>query len=213
MVLSWRIQNFLAQNLPLAYHLVFSSRQVHSPEYWDRRLEESWDDPSRNWPEKNRLIESLTSPADRILDVGCGNGSVLRYLRGRGYAGLCGLEHSAYACRRLAGEGITMVNGSMFDIPPDAEKFDVVIVSQVLEHVIRRERFMREIKAVLRSEGRVLVFVPDNCLNPLEEPEHVAVYTRRTLARFLGRHFAEVDVRPMSERDAPILFGRAQMRQ
>jgi cyclopropane fatty-acyl-phospholipid synthase-like methyltransferase len=194
----------------MAYHLAFTPRRVHSAAYWDRRLEESWDAPSRDWPERNRLIERLTGPDQHILDIGCGNGGLLRYLKSRGYTQLRGLEHSAYACRRLAEAGIAMTLGSLHDISPVGEQFDVVIASQVLEHVIRRNRFMRQIKAALRAEGRVLVFVPDNCLNPLEEPEHVAVYTKASLARFLNRHFDKVEVSAIVERDAPNLF--AQMR-
>ncbi|MGB8843325.1 MAG: methyltransferase domain-containing protein [Aliidongia sp.] len=196
--------------MPLTYHLAFSRREVHSAAYWDQRLAESWDSPSRHWPEKNRLIESLTSPDQRILDIGCGNGGILRHLQNRGYTGLVGLEHSAYACRRLAGEGINMIQGSLHDLPETEAPFDVVIASQVLEHIIRRDRFIREIKKVLRPEGCVLVFVPNNCLNPLDEPEHVAVYSKPTLTRFLARHFGEVEVTETMERDAPILFARSR---
>ena len=194
--------------MPLAYHLAFTSRKVHSAAYWDQRLEESWDSPSRHWPGKNRLIESLTAKHQRILDIGCGNGGILRHLQSCGYTRLYGLEHSAYACQRLTDEGITMIHGSLQNIPRTSERFDVVIASQVLEHIIPRDRFIRELKAVLHPDGRVLVFVPDNCLNPLDEPEHVAVYTRATLGRFLSRHFAEVEVKSIVERDAPILFAQ-----
>jgi 2-polyprenyl-3-methyl-5-hydroxy-6-metoxy-1,4-benzoquinol methylase len=205
-IIPWRVRNFFAQTMPLAYHLIFTGRDVHSAAYWDRRLEESWDSPSRNWPAKNRLIESLTSPDQRILDIGCGNGGILRHLKNCGYTGLVGLEHSAYACGRLAGEGITMIEGSLHDLPETGAPFDVVIASEVLEHIIRRDRFIGEIKKVLHPDGCVLVFVPNNCLNPLDEPEHVAVYSKTTLARFLARHFAAVEVTETMERDAPILF-------
>lgn len=211
----WRVRNFLAQNFPLAYHLAVAPRRVHSADYWDERLAASWDSPVRNRPGKNRLVESLTSPDDRILDVGCGNGGLLRHLKERGYGKLHGLEHSAYACRRLSAEGLAMTNGSLLDMASQntatgGEPFEVVIASQVLEHVIRRDRFLREIKAVLGPAGRVLLFVPNNRLNPLSEPEHVAVYTAKTLTRFLRRHFTEVAVSPIDDEGAPVLFAQAQ---
>lgn len=209
-IIPWRIRNFLAQNCPLAYHLVNAPRRINSPDYWDRRLAATWDSPVRNRPHKNRLIEFLTTPGERILDVGCGNGDLLRYLRSRGYQKLTGLEHSAYACRRLIAGGIDMINGSLLDIPGDNEPYDVVIASQVLEHVIWRDRFMREIKANLRPGGRLMVFVPDNCLNPLSEPEHVAVYTRKSLTRFLHRHFAGVEAFQVDDQGAPVLFAQAR---
>lgn len=209
-IIPWRVRNFLAQNFPLAYHLAVAPGRVNSADYWDSRLAATWDNPVRNRPDKNRMIESLTSPEERILDIGCGNGGILRHLKSRGYDRLCGLEHSAYACQRLIAEGIAMINGSLLDIPADTEPFDVVIASQVLEHIIRRGRFMRELKTVLRPGGRVLVFVPDNRLNPLSEPEHVAVYTQKTLSRFLRRHFSGVEVFQIDDQGAPVLFAQAQ---
>lgn len=207
-ILPWRVRNFLAQNFPLAYHLATASRRVNSADYWDGRLEATWDGPVRNRPDKNRLVEFLTPSDGRILDIGCGNGSILRYLKSCGYTRLWGLEHSAYACQRLSADGIAMINGSLLDIPAGTEPFDVVIASQVLEHVIWRDRFMREAKDVLRPDGKMLVFVPDNCLNPLSEPEHVAVYTRKTLTRFLGRHFAGVQVFQINDQGASVLFAQ-----
>lgn len=209
-IVPWRVRNFFAQNFPLAYHLAVAPRRINSPDYWDDRLAATWDSPMRNRPDKNRLIELLTTPQERILDVGCGNGAILRHLKNRGYESLCGLEHSAYACRRLTSEGVAMINGSLHDIPVDDEPYDVVIASQVLEHIIRRDRFMHEIKAVLRPTGRVMVFVPDNCLNPLSEPEHVAVYTLKTLTRFLLRHFSGVEAFQVNDEGAPVLFAQAR---
>ena len=72
-------------------------------------------------------------------------------------------------------------------MPFPAATFDAAIVSEVLEHVIRRNRFLRELIRVVKPFGRILIFVPDNCLGPIDEPEHVTKYDARSLRRFLSK--------------------------
>ena len=209
----WRLKFFLSSNVPLLYHLaVNAGLRANSPEHWDARLAETWDDPVRHWPTKNALIASRTMPTDVILDVGCGDGHMLRTLRSAGYQHLHGLEISDYAVQRLRGEGIHMHKGKLPRIPLPDNTFDVVIASQVLEHVIRRRLFLKEIKRVLKPGGVACIFVPDNCLGPIDEKEHVICYNSGSLRAFLERFFSSVEIESMRDVNhaAPILYARLE---
>lgn len=208
-IVPWRVKNFVSEQFPLLYHLMVNfGTGGNTPAHWDGRLAETWHAKDRCWPTKNELIASLTTKRDRILDIGCGNGSILRYLSALGYTNLHGLEISGYAIERLRAEGIEMHFGKLPSIPlPDAS-FDIVIASQVLEHVIRRRRFLREIQRVLKPGGRALVFVPDNCLGPISEPEHVYKYSAASLSTLTRRYFRIEAMRTMQDinHPMPILF-------
>lgn len=199
-LIPWQVKNFLSERFPLLYHLVVNAGvNGNSQEHWDLRLAQTWNDAPMEWPTKNELIASLTKPSDVILDIGCGNGSILRYLRGLGYRQLQGLEISSYAIQRLRGEGIEMHYGALPWIPLPESSFDVVIASEVLEHVIRRRRFLSEMRRVLKPGGRALVFVPDDCLGPISEPEHVIKYNAQSLREFLQRYFSIIRVSSMRD--------------
>jgi len=207
----WRLKYFLSRHVPLLYHLAVNAGfRANSPEHWDARLAQTWDDAVRHWPTKNALIASLTKPTDVILDLGCGDGHILRTLRSAGYRHLHGLDISEYAIRRLRGEGIQMHRGRLPHIPLPDDTFDVVIASQVLEHVIRRGRFVKEIRRVLKPGGLACVFVPDNCLGPIDEKEHVICYNSGSLRSFLGRYFSSIEIESMRDanHESPILFAR-----
>ena len=212
-IIPWRLKALASARFPLAYHLLVNiGSRGNSRAHWDEALANTWH--QRTWPTKNRLIESLTSKEDVILDVACGNGSILRYLQSRGYQNLEGLEISEYAVNRLSTEGILMHRGMLPRLAiPDA-RYDMVIASQVLEHLIRRRTLVREIRRVLKPGGRAFVFVPDNCLGPIDEPEHVMVYTAESLKRFLSSYFLVLDVRAMKDEsyDMPILFAHVVKR-
>lgn len=184
----------------------------NSQAFWDDWLAKTWDEPRRMWPTKNALIASLTPKSDVVLDIACGSGGILRHLQRLGYSELHGLEHSPYAVKRLAQDGIKMHWGKLPAIALPDESVDTIIASQVLEHVIRRSRFVSEMRRVMRPGARALIFVPDNCLGPIDEPNHVIKYNRKTLRDFLGRYFDIVAIE--SFRDAnhnmPVLFAHVR---
>jgi len=213
-VVPWRVKKVLSVRFPLLYHLAVNlGTKGNSPEHWDAWLAKTWDGPGRNWPSLNDLVASLTQPADVILDVGCGTGSMLRSLKKRGYRNLHGMDTSAYAVTRLRAEGMNIHRGELPAIPLPALSYDVVIASFVLEHLLRRRLFLREVVRVLKPAGSAFIFVPDNCLSPLDEPEHVTVYTERSLRRFLERHVQVTSIARVRDIDNPIPILFAQLRK
>ena len=157
----WSVRNFISEHFPLFYHLAANvGVKSNSPEHWDARLAETWDAAIGHWPTKNERIASLTQPSEVIIDIGCGNGSILRYLKSHGYLHLHGLEVSDYAIKRLRGEDIEMDFGKPPSMPlPDAS-YDVVIASQVLDTSSVGAGFCRKIGRALlnRAAGHLFSF-------------------------------------------------------
>lgn len=202
-MIPWRIKAFFSEHFPLAYHLLVNLRtQQNSEEYWDYAFEVSWQAESRDWPTKNRLIKALTSPTDYILDVGCGTGTLLRYLKEHGYKNLEGLEISKRAVEVLGKNGITMHHTKLPNLPPLDRQYDVVIASQVLEHIIRRKKFLRGLQKILKPTGSLIIFVPNNCLGPIDEPSHVIKFTKETLLKELSLCFQSVYVECMKDENS-----------
>jgi SAM-dependent methyltransferase len=184
----WRLRAAISDRFPLLYHYAANLLRPRREErYWDDRLAETWH--RRTWPTKNALIAGRVQRDDAILDIACGNGSILRDLKSRGFTNLSGLELSRYAVDRLRAEGFTMFHGALPRLPVPDASFDVVIASQILEHVIRRNLFCSEITRVLRPAGQAFFFVPNDCLGPIDEPEHVIKYRRPTFEAFMRKHF------------------------
>ena len=90
-----------------------------------------------------------------------------------------------------------MHSGLLPQIPLPDSTFDVVIASQVLEHIVRRAKFLKEIRRVMKPEAKAFIFVPDDCLGPISEREHVVKFNARTLRKLLERYFSVVSLRSM----------------
>lgn len=97
-----------------------------------------------------------------ILDVGCAFGGLLNEFRKLGYKDLCGLEPSRTNCDyAMKNYGIKVFNGSLGDDVFGGKKFDLVILSGVLEHLMEIRPSIRLCRELLKDDGILGIIVPD----------------------------------------------------
>lgn len=116
---------------------------------------------------RRRIIASLVEEIcrqvkdrrPRILDVGCGTGANLLMLSEYGDAEGVDISEDALAfCRE---RGLNKVkHGAAEELPYEDCAFDLVTALDVVEHIDDDVASLREMRRVLRPDGRVLLFVP-----------------------------------------------------
>jgi len=99
---------------------------------------------------------------ERVLDIGCGYGAVAYSIATRSGAHVTGLDldpaNVAMARARFQHERLTFVEGEAPATLP-AGRCDVIVMSNVLEHIAERVAFLRQVQARL-SPSRWLIRVP-----------------------------------------------------
>ncbi|HSW47134.1 MAG TPA: class I SAM-dependent methyltransferase [Phycisphaerae bacterium] len=121
------------------------------------------------WIESRRLAAirrmAHAHPDDRILEVGCGGGHVLRMFS---HCDLTGIDVSgemlAKARRNLAGCRVNLLKGQMHELDLPAGGFDTIICTEVLEHVVDPEGILEQIGRLLRPGGVAVVTFPNDPL-------------------------------------------------
>lgn len=133
----------------------------------------------------------------RVVDVGCGAGPGLRFLAAHGAHAL-GLDHSRFAlatARELAPAAAVVLHDSSRDLPCAGGSADVLLLSELVEHLPDARPLLTDCRRVLRDTGCIVITTPNlwdmrRVTAPLvgkpwsgdTDPTHCNLYTPRRLA-------------------------------
>lgn len=141
---------------------------------------------------RSLMVQVPNMKGGRILDVGCGNGYFLKWLKEHGWE-TYGVEISQAACQVAQKHGLKVFNGELAEAKYPSNHFDVVAMNQVLEHVYSPRNYFREIKRILKPNGLLIACLPNfNCFESklfgpfwlaLEVPRHLFFFTPETLRK------------------------------
>jgi methionine biosynthesis protein MetW len=136
--------------------------------YWSKRLrsEKSYPIP-KNIPHFLKKYSAYGSilnqiPIDsEILDLGCGNGNVARVYLEKG--SVTGVDVSDIALKEAKKQGIItkIHNLNIFPYPFGTNSFNVVILTDVLEHCLNPVLTLKEVKRIVKPKGKIIITVPN----------------------------------------------------
>ncbi|WP_206744768.1 class I SAM-dependent methyltransferase, partial [Brachyspira hyodysenteriae] len=112
----------------------------------------------------NEILNSLEKHINKnsyILEEGCGSGDLLYNFYINGYSNLYGIDASnAFnAIKNIS--NINFISGSIFNrIIEYKSKFDMIIISHVLEHLLDIDEIIKNIKYMLNDSGYLYISVP-----------------------------------------------------
>jgi len=103
------------------------------------------------------------SKGDRLLDVGCGVGTISLELQERGFE-VYGIDFSSVAIEKAREKGINAIpcDADAEGIPFEDSHFDVVWAGDIVEHVFDPIFLLEEISRVLKPTGKVLISTPND---------------------------------------------------
>lgn len=106
-----------------------------------------------------RSIQRQEFSGLRILEIGCGNGYLLKRLRDAG-AEVLGIEPGEHGQNGGDTWNVPIIHGC-FPNKAVQDQFDLIISFAVLEHVENPQSFLSLIKSNLKPSGKVIIGVPD----------------------------------------------------
>ena len=107
-----------------------------------------------------KIISSLIEKNSKILDVGCGNGELMKYILENISKNIRGLEISKKNIQSCIEKGLTVIEGNAeVDLGQFPDKsFNHVILSQTLQAFLNPEKVLNEL---LRVGRKAIVTIPN----------------------------------------------------
>ena len=152
-------------------------------------------------------VRFLTArPGGRLLDVGCGSGDWIMFMRGLGWQ-VSGNDFDAIAVKTARSRGLEVECASLEQQNHPAGTFDAVTLSHVIEHVPDPVQTLAECRRILKPGGRLVLFTPNASSlshrvfkqdwRGLEPPRHLHVFSTESMRPLLEHAgFQNISVRP-----------------
>lgn len=173
---------------------------LNTPEFWDEQFKQEWEIFANNQEGFQRwngyrfeLIGRLLKNGQRVLDVGCGIGHQARYVKARFPLSLVmDCDFSPYAVSKTEEMGIPAFISDCYSFAKEASDLDVVLATEIIEHVRYPKRMLKEIKASLKEGGLCIVTTPIKGNQPLGD-DHVKEFSIEELMDLMKKFFKDVE--------------------
>jgi len=151
-------------------------------------------------------IQLLNNSKENFLEIGCGNGFMLQEALRLGFKNVKGIEPSKDAISFADSKIKNFIQNRIFDENQiENEKYDLVFIAMVIEHVVDANKFLASIYKVLKPGGIVICVCHNERhflakilkeKHPIINDEHVAVFNKEALNLIFKKNkFVDVKIR------------------
>lgn len=113
---------------------------------------------------KTKLVKMLPTLQGRFLEIGCGEGATLEYLKSAGASFVAGVDINEEAIAVAATRGLDLSLAADVEkngLPFKECEFDALIMADVLEHLVEPWETLRRLSGYLKNDGYVLISIPN----------------------------------------------------
>lgn len=147
------------------------------------------------------IIKKISNKTGRLFDVGAATGFFMLMAKEAGFD-VSGIEISDYAAELGRSKGLDLKTGVLEDMSSVSDKYDVVTMLDVLEHMPKPEDGLNIVNKILKTGGLVVINTPDSGSlwakiisknwHLLVPPEHIHLFNKESVRKILERQGFEV---------------------
>lgn len=148
------------------------------------------------------IIKRIPKNAELILDVGCGNGWAAKYFLGKGTKVISmdiSIKNPTKVLKENPHENHAAVVADAYHLPFKKNVFDVIIASEIMEHVYDPKLFIIKLIEALKPGGKLIITTPYNenieyflcvhCNKPTPKNAHLHSFDEKNIINFIPEEF------------------------
>ena len=179
-------------------------KELYSGKYWEEReaeksIKSNFTDIDsqgkyRNWLSQYLYCKPFFSSKKRILEIGVGGGQASVWFENEGFE-IIGIEPDKRNVDLINKKlKIGKILHSFIEDNNLDEKFDIIWMSHVLEHLVRPDIFLEKISNNLKEDGIFFIEVPSNEHAPTLQSSifknpHVYHFSKRSLIKLVEKNY------------------------
>ena len=159
----------------------------------------------KNCLQRLTIMASLVDSKQKILDLGCGTGDLIKLLKIKNSL-VEGVEISRKAAKIGQRRGYKITIADLHKkFPYKNNSFDTITAGEIIEHIYDTDFFLEEIKRILKKNGTLIITTPNLAtlgrrlmllfgINPHIETNlensagHIRYFTKKSLEELLNKH-------------------------
>lgn len=153
----------MINKIKILFKEVFSRKYINLDKmdydnYWITKGDKS------RFPEKLKIISDLIENNSTVLDIGCGNGDTLAYIKSQKNIKAFGIDISETTINFAKSKGINAWKDDITNSNFSIDKYDYIIISEVIEHLSQPEILLSKIKNKFNKS--ILITIPNTGFLP-----------------------------------------------
>ncbi|OYW74478.1 MAG: hypothetical protein B7Z37_17575 [Verrucomicrobia bacterium 12-59-8] len=160
--------------------------------------------------DRKNLFIKLVGSGKKVLEVGCRAGNLTQFIvQGNDVVGVDIDREALKLCNERLGCDVHWIDIDVEPLPFANQSFDVVVFSEVMEHVRFPKKSLTEIQRVLKASGQLVGSVPNSFRlrnrmrflfgRPYEsDVSHFRQYSHSILRNQLSPYFTKIQIYPVS---------------
>lgn len=149
-----------------------------------------------------------------ILDIGCNSGQLMKVLRDEKKCRVVGVDVSETALKVAKDKGLRVLKASAEKLPFKDNRFDVVIMREVLTHIHEPLKALKEARRVLKKDGYLLGSAPHANLERIVWDDarlHHRYYNEETLKKDLSKYFETTHLKVLNGAQFMLTFANSML--
>ncbi|MDZ7586317.1 MAG: class I SAM-dependent methyltransferase, partial [Patescibacteria group bacterium] len=140
-----------------------------------------------------QVVKQIPKTANlKILDIGCGDGVLLSLIKNATLYGIdLDKDGLGYAATNVKAK---FIQAPADELPFKPNFFDVVLATEIIEHLDQPEKLIQEAKRVLKPSGYLILTTPVKQPGKLTDKLHVQEFSPTELRNLLRPHFQPITI-------------------